>query len=341
MRSRHPLAASPILPGQVSFGTPVDLNAARRVLDCASVAIAALGTALDGDFSRAVDLLLEVRGRVIVSGMGKSGHIARKLAATLASTGTPSQFVHPAEASHGDLGAVTRGDALIILSNSGETQELSDLITFTKRFSVPLIGIAGRADSTLLRAADIALCLPASKEACPMGLAPTTSTTLMLVLGDALAIALMERRGFTPDQYRDLHPGGSLGKSLLRVQDIMHAGDELPLVGETVPSREALGVMTERRFGCVGVVDGDARLVGIFTDGDLRRSIDRITSGCSIADVMTGTPRTAAPTDLAAQALGTMNTHKINVLFVIDPADRLGRPVGILHLHDCLRAGLQ
>ena len=209
-----------------------DLAAARRVLGCAAEAITALGDGLNGDFSRAVDHLIGISGRVIVSGMGKSGHVARKIAATLASTGTPSHFVHPAEASHGDLGAVTRADALLILSNSGDTAELKDLITFAKRFSVPLIGIAGRADSALLRAADVALLLPSSREACPMGLAPTTSTTLMLVLGDSLAVALMERRGFTPDQYRELHPGGSLGKSLLRVGDIMHGKEELPLVGE-------------------------------------------------------------------------------------------------------------
>lgn len=317
------------------------MEAARRVLDCAAEAIDALREALDGAFSRAVDLIFAAPGRVIVSGMGKSGHVARKIAATLASTGTPAHFVHPAEASHGDLGAVTRSDALVMLSNSGETPELKDLITFAKRFSVPLIGIACRADSALLRAADVALLLPPAKEACPMGLAPTTSTTLMLVLGDALAVALMERRGFTPDQYRELHPGGSLGKSLLRVRDIMHAGEELPLVGERSSLREALQVMTEKRFGCTGVVDGDGRLVGVFTDGDLRRSVDRMTPNSVIAELMTKSPKTVAGADLAAQAVAIMNRHSINVLFVVDPSDPHGRPNGIIHLHDCLRAGLQ
>jgi arabinose-5-phosphate isomerase len=278
---------------------------------------------------------------VIVSGMGKSGHVARKIAATLASTGTPAHFVHPAEASHGDLGAVTRADALLILSNSGDTLELKDLITFAKRFDVKLIGVAGRADSTLLRAADVALLLPPAREACPMGLAPTTSTTLMLVLGDALAVALMERRGFTSDQYRELHPGGSLGKSLLRIRDIMHGEEELPLVGEQALLRDVVGVMTDRRFGCAGVVDANGQLVGIFTDGDLRRSIGRITDTTRIAECMTRSPKVAAPSELAAQAVAVMNRHNINVLFVTDRLDGRERPIGILHLHDCLRAGLQ
>lgn len=323
--------------------TPRDVEAARRVFDSAREALDALATSLDGNFSRAVDVVLECNGRAIVSGMGKSGHVARKIAATLASTGTPAHFVHPAEASHGDLGVVTRADTLLILSNSGETAELSDLITFAKRFSVPLIGIAAREDSALLRAADVPLLLPRTKEACPMGLAPTTSTTLMLVLGDALAIALMERRGFTHDQYRELHPGGSLGKLLIRVGDIMHRGNELPLVGETASLREALAVMTAKGFGCTGIVDADSRLVGIFTDGDLRRSVDRLNPDLPIRTLMTTSPKTTAPADLAAQALAFMNGHapKLNVLFVINPSDTSRKPIGILHLHDCLRAGLQ
>jgi arabinose-5-phosphate isomerase len=320
-----------------------DVATAERVLNCAREAIEALGKSLDGGFGRAVDVILSVNGRVIVSGMGKSGHIARKIAATFASTGTPAHFVHPAEASHGDLGVVTRNDALMVLSNSGETPELSDLITFAKRFSVPLIGIAAREDSTLLRAADVALRLPRMKEACPMGLAPTTSTTLMLVLGDALAVALMERRGFTPDQYRDLHPGGALGKSLIRVGDIMHTGEALPLVGKETSLRNALEVMSQKGFGCTGIVDPEGRLVGIFTDGDLRRSVSRLTADSRIDELMTTSPKTAAPAELAAQALAFMNGHspKLNVLFVIDPSDNSRRPIGILHLHDCLRAGLQ
>ena len=341
MHSTSPIAA--VAKGDPTRPTKRDVEAAQRVLDCAREAIDALARSLDGNFSRAVDFILGSHGRVIVSGMGKSGHIARKIAATFASTGTPAHFVHPAEASHGDLGVVTRADTLLILSNSGETTELSDLITFAKRFSVPLIGIAAREDSALLRAADVPLLLPRAKEACPMGLAPTTSTTLMLVLGDALAIALMERRGFTHDQYRELHPGGSLGKLLIRVGDIMHRGEELPLVGEAVALREALAMMTAKGFGCTGIVDAEGRLTGIFTDGDLRRSVDRLTADAPIRALMTTSPKTAAPADLAAQALAFMNGHtpKLNVLFVIDPSDKSRRPIGILHLHDCLRAGLQ
>lgn len=341
MHSTSPAAA--VAKGSPGLPSQQDVMAAQRVLDCARDAIDALARSLDGNFSRAVDIVLQSKGRVIVSGMGKSGHVARKIAATLASTGTPAHFVHPAEASHGDLGVVTRADTLLILSNSGETAELSDLITFAKRFSVPLIGVAARGHSALLRAADVPLLLPHTKEACPMGLAPTTSTTLMLVLGDALAIALMERRGFTHDQYRELHPGGSLGKLLIRVGDIMHRGEELPLVEETARLREALAVMTEKGFGCTGIVDADGRLVGIFTDGDLRRSVDRLNPELAIGALMTISPKTAAPADLAAQALAFMNGHapKLNVLFVVDPSDISRKPVGILHLHDCLKAGLQ
>jgi arabinose-5-phosphate isomerase len=318
-----------------------DIVAARRVLDNARDAIRELGEALNGEFSRAVDLLLAVKGRVIVSGMGKSGHIARKIAATLASTGTPAQFIHPAEASHGDLGAVTRADALLILSNSGETAELAHLITFAKRFAVPMIGVASRRDSALMRAADVPLALPKAPEACPMGLAPTTSTTLMLVIGDALAVALMERRGFTPDQYRELHPGGSLGKALVRVCDIMHCGEDMPLVPEDAAMGEALVVMTAKRFGCVGIVNDEGKLIGIFTDGDLARCMGRDLLGLKVKDVMTRTPKVVAPKQLAAQALAKMNSQKITVLFVVDDEQPAARPIGILHMHDCLRAGLQ
>jgi arabinose-5-phosphate isomerase len=318
-----------------------DVAAARRVLDMANEAITALGDTLNGDFSRAVEAILAVKGRVIVSGMGKSGHIARKIAATLASTGTPAQFVHPAEASHGDLGAVTRQDALLMLSNSGDTPELESLITFAKRFSIPLIGVASRPDSVLLQAADIPLVLPKAREACPMGLAPTTSTTLMLVLGDALAVALMERRGFTADQYRTLHPGGSLGKALIRVADIMHKGDEVPLVAEDTPMDEAIIAMTHHRFGCVGVVDKKGSLVGVFTNGDLARSLDASLLQSRIGAVMTRAPKIVAPWQLAAEAVALMNEKKITVLFVVEADDKLNRPTGILSMHDCLQAGLQ
>ncbi len=304
-------------------------------------AIERLQQGLDGEFSRAVDVLVAVKGRVIVSGMGKSGHIARKIAATLASTGTPAHFVHPAEASHGDLGAVTRQDALLMLSNSGDTPELSNLITFAKRYAIPVIGVASRADSALLQAADVPLVLPKADEACPMGLAPTTSTTLTLVLGDALAVALMERRGFTADQYRTLHPGGSLGKALIRVSDIMHTGQDVPLVQESTDMGKALIAMTAGRFGCVGVLDGEGSLVGVFTNGDLSRHMDAELLNRTVGEVMTKAPKVVAPHQLAAEAVALMNEKKITVLFVVEPDDALGRPAGILSMHDCLQAGLQ
>ncbi|MDE1985610.1 MAG: KpsF/GutQ family sugar-phosphate isomerase [Alphaproteobacteria bacterium] len=321
--------------------TSGDLAAARRVLDYAGEAMTALGVALDGQFTRAVDALLAVKGRVIVSGMGKSGLVGRKIAATFASTGTPAQFVHPAEASHGDLGAVTRQDALLMLSWRGESAELSDLITYAKRFHIPLIGVASNPASTLLQAADVTLLLPQVREACPMGLAPTTSTTLMLVLGDALAVALMERRGFSADQYRDFHPGGSLGRALIRVSDLMHGADDLPLADEGASLRQAMTAMEKCHFGCVGLVDKTGALVGIITDGDLRRNWDRDLRASKAADVMTYNPKVARTDQLAAEALAFMNEKKITQLFVLDPKDKSKKPVGILHIHDCLRAGLQ
>ncbi|MGA7673713.1 MAG: KpsF/GutQ family sugar-phosphate isomerase [Rhizomicrobium sp.] len=318
-----------------------DLAVARRVLDSASDAIKSLGGALNGQFTHAVDTIMAVKGRVIVSGMGKSGLIGRKIAATLASTGTPAYFVHPAEASHGDLGGVTRQDALLILSWRGESAELSDLITHAKRFHIPLIGMASNPGSTLLKAADVALVLPEVREACPMGLAPTTSTTTMLVLGDALAVALMERRGFSVDQYRDFHPGGSLGRALIRVMDLMHGSDEVPLVEEGASMRQALTAMEKHRFGCVGLTDKKGALVGIITDGDLRRNWDRDLRNAKASEVMTRAPKVARSDQLAAEAIAFMNEKKITQLFVLDPKDKSKKPVGILHIHDCLRAGLR
>ncbi|MDE2135760.1 MAG: KpsF/GutQ family sugar-phosphate isomerase [Alphaproteobacteria bacterium] len=321
--------------------TAGDLAAARRVLESAGEAIKSLGAALDGQFTRAVDAIMAVKGRVIVSGMGKSGLIGRKIAATLASTGTPAYFVHPAEASHGDLGAVTRQDALLMLSWRGESAELSDLITYAKRFHIPLIGMANNPGSTLLQASDVALLLPKVREACPMGLAPTTSTTLMLVLGDALAVALMERRGFSADQYRDFHPGGSLGRALIRVSDLMHGPDELPLVEEGASMRQALAAMGKYNFGCVGLVDKKGALAGIITDGDLRRHWDRDLRNSKAGEVMTRNPKVTRADQLAAEAIAFMNDKKITQLFVLDSKDKSRKPVGILHIHDCLRAGLR
>jgi arabinose-5-phosphate isomerase len=273
--------------------------------------------------------------------MGKSGHIGRKIAATLASTGTPAQFVHPAEASHGDLGMLTPDDALLMLSWRGETAELSDLITYAKRFQIPLIGMASNAESTLLQASDVALVLPPVREACPMGLAPTTSTTVMLVLGDALAVALMERRGFSADEYRNFHPGGSLGRALIRVSDLMHTGTEVPLVADKMPMDRVLIAIAEHRFGCVGVVDKKGALIGIVTDGDLRRHMGRNILDRKASDVMTRSPKVVHADQMAAEALALMNEKTITQLFVLDANGKSKKPVGILHIHDCLRAGLQ
>jgi arabinose-5-phosphate isomerase len=312
-----------------------DLTAARRVLALEASALQALAAGLDQSFVRAADLLQAVTGRVVVSGMGKSGLIGRKIAATMASTGTPAVFVHPAEASHGDLGMIVRGDAVICLSNSGETTELGDLIAHAKRFAIPLIGIVGRSASTLGEAADVTLLLPSVPEACPLGLAPTTSTTMMLALGDALSVALLERRGFTRDEFQVLHPGGKLGKALIKVSDVMHDGDELPLAPMGTPMREALLVMTAKRFGCLGITD-NGRLAGIITDGDLRRNIKGNLLEATVEAVMTRKPQTIRPEALGAEALNQMNSRNITSLFVVDAE----RPVGILHIHDLLRAGV-
>lgn len=308
-------------------------DTARRVIEIEIAGLQALAENLNGAFGAAVQMILSARGRVIVSGMGKSGHIARKIAATLASTGTPAQFVHPAEASHGDLGMVTREDVALVLSNSGETPELADLIAHTRRFSIPLIGVAARPDSTLLRQADVALVLPQAEEACGTGVVPTTSTTMTLALGDALAVALMEHRQFTPEHFRTFHPGGKLGAKLSKVADLMHR--DMPLVTGTTPMPEALLIISQKGFGVVGVTDAEGRLIGIVTDGDLRRHMDGLLSR-SVAEVMTRTPRTIAPTALAEAAVAVMNDCKITCLFAVED----GRPVGILHIHDCLRAGV-
>jgi arabinose-5-phosphate isomerase len=312
------------------------LSSARRVLRLEATGIEALARSLDEAFTRALDLLSEVTGRVIVTGMGKSGHVARKVAATLASTGTPASFVHPAEASHGDLGMVTTHDAVLAFSNSGETPELADLVNYAKRYQIPLIGITGRSGSTLATAADAALVLPNSQEACPMGLAPTTSTTVMLALGDAIAVAMLERKGFSADDFRALHPGGKLGRKLLRVGTIMHTGEAVPLVAPETSMAEALIVMSSKSFGCVGIVSGDGPLLGIVTDGDLRRHMSDNFLSLTAGEVMTANPKTIRPDALASEALGFMTHRSITNLFVVED----GRPVGIVHVHDCLRAGI-
>ncbi len=314
-----------------------DLMSARRTLRLEISGLEALSAGLGQPFVSAIDVFAAVAGRVVVTGMGKSGHVARKIAATLASTGTPAIFVHPAEASHGDLGMIARSDAVLALSNSGETPELADIIAYASRFGIPLVAMTRRRPSALGDAADVALVLPDTEEACPLGLAPTTSTTQMLALGDAIAVALLERRGFSDADFRVFHPGGKLGRKLLRVADLMHRGDEIPLCPPDMPMSEAILEMTAKTFGIVGVVEPGRGLVGVITDGDLRRNMAPDFLSRPAARVMTRTPRTMTPEALAAEALGFMNESKIYCLFVVD-GDR--RPVGIRRIHDVLRAGV-
>jgi len=314
------------------------LDTARRVVGRERAALAQLEAALGESFAAACEMILAAHGRVIVSGMGKSGHIARKIAATLASTGTPAQFVHPAEASHGDLGMLARGDVVLVLSNSGETPELADIIAYTRRFAIPMIGVAARAGSTLLRGSEVAIVLPAAEEACGTGIVPTSSTTMTLALGDALAIALMEHRRFTPAHFAEFHPGGKLGARLMKVADLMHGPAELPLVEHGTAMSEALLAMTRSGFGVVGVTDGAGRLAGIVTDGDLRRHMDGLL-GATAGEVMTPGPLTIAPDALAEEALALMNARAVTCLFVLAEGGG-GRPLGLVHVHDCLRAGV-
>jgi len=312
------------------------LATARRVVAEESAALAALADSLGDDLVAAVRLILSATGRVIVSGMGKSGHIGRKIAATLASTGAPAHFVHPAEASHGDLGMLARGDVVVMLSNSGETPELADMLAYTRRFAIPLVAITGRRTSTLAQAADVTLILPEMAEACGHGLVPTVSTTMQLALGDALAVALMDHRAFSPDRFRTFHPGGRLGARLARVRDLMHA--DFPRVDADTPMADALIEMTRRGFGAVAVTRADGSLAGIVTDGDLRRHMDGLLARTA-AQVMTPAPLTIGPDALAEEGLALMNARKITCLFVVDPSGSRA-VVGILHIHDCLRAGL-
>ncbi len=322
------------------------LASARRTLELEIDGLKQMAASLDGPFSDAVELLAAVRGedgdgqrragRVVVTGMGKSGHVGRKIAATLASTGTPAQFVHPGEASHGDLGMITPDDAILALSWSGESAELTSIITFAKRFSIPLIGITSVDTSALGQAATVPLVLPRAEEACPNGLAPTTSTTMQLALGDALAIALLERQGFTASDFRVFHPGGKLGAMLRHVREIMHAGASLPLADQSMPMSQALIIMSEKSFGCIGITDEKGALAGIITDGDLRRHMGENLLTKTAGEVMTPGPKSIPPSMLASEALNILNDKKITSLFVVD-ADK---PVGLVHIHDFLRAGV-
>ncbi|WP_298840633.1 SIS domain-containing protein [uncultured Roseobacter sp.] len=314
------------------------IDTARRVIRAEADALSHLAESLDGRFRDAIDLLLNSKGRVIVTGIGKSGHISRKIAATLASTGTPAQFVHPAEASHGDLGMITSADVVLAISNSGEAPELADLVTYSRRYDIPLLGITRNEQSSLGRQCDVVLLLPSLGEACDTGVVPSNSTTMTLALGDALAIALMEHREFTPENFRDFHPGGRLGAQLSRVQDLMHTGDALPLVDENAPVAAALAVIGQKGFGVVAVMDDSNRLRGIITNGDIGRHLE-ILSNARARDVMTPSPVTIAPGDLAEKAVSVMNAREITCLLVVNQ-QAPETVVGLIHIHDCLRVGL-
>jgi arabinose-5-phosphate isomerase len=313
------------------------LEVGRTALKAERVGLEMLEASLDGAFGAAVDAMISAKGRVIVCGMGKSGHIARKIAATLASTGTPAMFVHPAEASHGDLGMLTGDDVTLVLSNSGETPELADIIAHTRQKGITLIGVASRKNSTLLSKSDIAIVLPSAPEADLNGLAPTTSTTMTLALGDAFAVALMHKRNFTADDYRVFHPGGSLGAKLSLVRDLMHSGAAVPVVQSDAPMADVLIEITQKGFGISAVVDDRGALAGVITDGDLRRHMTDLMDR-SARDVMSANPKTILPGARAQEALDDMNARKITCLMVCDGDGTA--PIGIIHIHDCLRVGL-
>jgi arabinose-5-phosphate isomerase len=317
------------------------LDSAKRTLGAERRALEALEQAFDGDlagpFMQAVEMIGEISGRVIVTGVGKSGHIGVKIAATLASTGTPAFFMHAAEANHGDLGMVGRGDAVIALSKGGESAELRNIIAYTRRFSIPLIAMTCSETSSLGRASDIVLLMPNAQEACPHGLAPTTSTMMQLAMGDALAIALLEARGFTARDFHVFHPGGKLGAALSHVADIMHTGERVPLVAKGTPLPEAISTLSRKHFGCVGILDEDGRLCGIVTEGDMARNLTRNLSELLVDDIMTASPKTVKANVLATAALALLNKHSIGALIVVDDDNR---PVGLVHFHDLLRIGV-
>ncbi|NSY19770.1 KpsF/GutQ family sugar-phosphate isomerase [Neorhizobium sp. AL 9.2.2] len=310
-------------------------STARRVITTEQRALGLLAETIPADFCAVVQLIVGIKGRVILSAIGKSGHIARKIAATFSSTGTPAYFVHPAEASHGDLGTITGDDVCILVSNSGETAELSDIIAYTRRFKISLIAVTSRAESTLAQAADLKLCLPPAPEACTIGMAPTTSTTMALALGDALAVALMEQREFAVENFRTLHPGGRLGARLARVSQLMRGAASLPLVQPETPMSDTILEMTRKGYGVAGLMQDD-RLVGIITDGDLRRHMDGLMTMTAI-EVATPSPTTVPPSMLAVEAVALMNEKKIHMVFVVEDGVK---PIGILHIHDCLHAGV-
>lgn len=317
------------------------LKRGAEVIDAEARALQLLADSLDQSFVRACEEIAACAGRIVVSGMGKSGHIARKWAATMAATGTPAFYVHPAEAAHGDLGMLVAGDVLVMISNSGNTAELRPLLRYAEKIGVTIIGVASQLDSVLLRAADVKICLPKVREVCPANIAPTTSTTLQLALGDAIAMCLMEISGFSRDGLKALHPGGSLGLRLTPVADIMHGPDRMPLVPPQAKMREVIVAMTSSGFGTAGVVDAASRLIGVITDGDIRRHFDELATA-EAEDVMTDNPKTLPSTIVAEEALHFLNENKITCAFVIAPNAPVNThvPVGIIHVHDFLRLGL-
>lgn len=325
--------------GKASGEGPSFVDSALRTLEAEAGGVNALAAALRGalgeKFIAALDLIKKCPGRVIVTGMGKSGHIARKISSTLSSTGTPSFFVHPSEASHGDLGMITEGDVILALSWSGETAELKNLIDFSRRFRSPLIAVTAEAESTLGDAADVALVLPQAREACPHNLAPTTSSLMQLALGDAIAIALLESRGFTALDFGRLHPGGKLGALLKFARDVMHTGSGIPMAKLGTPMSQAIVEMSAKSLGCVGIADEGGRLVGIITDGDLRRHMRPDLLDARVEDVMTRNPKTVRPDQLVSELIEMLNATKITSVFVVEA----GVPVGVVHLHDLLRTG--
>lgn len=316
------------------------LSSAARTIKTEKNGLAALENTIRGPmaepFEKAVQLFAGINGRLIVTGMGKSGHIGSKMAATFASTGTPAFFVHPAEANHGDLGMIARDDAILAMSWSGEAAELKGIVTYSRRFKIPLIALTSKPDSTLAREADICLILPREEEACPHGLAPTTSTVMQLAVGDALAISLLEARGFSPTDFKTFHPGGQLGANLTQINDLMHVGDSVPLVNSDASMTEAVEMMSAKGFGCVGIIDENGNLAGIITDGDLRRNINQDFNGMSVTNIMTTDPKVVAPSTLASTATAMMNDMKMTILFVTEN----DKPVGLIHMHDLLRAGV-
>lgn len=315
-----------------------DVEVAKQTIDREIEALKAMENELDGDLTTVVDVLQKTKGRVIVTGMGKSGHIGRKIAATFASTGTPAFFLHPGEASHGDLGMITKDDTVIAISNSGESKELSDILVYCRRFGVPLVAITKNPESSLGKNCNYILKLPANREACPLGLAPTSSTTATLVLGDVLAADLVVRKGFTEDDFHLRHPGGKLGSILRHVSDVMHVGDEMPLIKDNAIMQDALIVMSEKMLGCVGITNDNGDLIGMITDGDLRRWMSPDLISEKVSKVMTKNPKTISPDALIAEAVNVMNNtgRGITNLFVVKGT----KPIGLIHIHDCLRAGV-